>query len=65
MYRSFALSFFFVTFSFWVDGLASLLPEDTAYPLAVFVSWSLNLLIAEIWIRRSDPTLPSRLSQGE
>lgn len=65
MYRSFALSFFFVTFSFWVDGLASLLPEEIAYPLAVFVSWSLNLLVAEIWIRRSSPTFPVRQPQDE
>jgi hypothetical protein len=54
MIRSFALSLFFVTFSFWVPGLASTtLPEEIDYPLAVFLSWSLNLLVAELWIRRS------------
>ena len=53
MFRSFALSFFFVTFSFWVDGIAGFLPDGAAYPVAVFVSWSLNLVIAEFLIRRS------------
>ncbi len=53
MIRSFALSFFFVMFSFWVDGVASIFPPDIAYPLAVFTSWSLNLVVSEIWIRRT------------
>ena len=53
MLRSFALSFFFVTFSFWVPGLASTsLPEAVSFPLAVFLSWGLNLLVVELWIRR-------------
>lgn len=51
MIRSFALSLFFVTFSFWVPGLAvTSLPADISYGLAVTLSWALNLLIAEIWI---------------
>lgn len=54
MVRSFALSLFFVTFPFWVDGLASTaIPEAVGYPLGVFLGWSLNLAVAEIWIRRS------------
>lgn len=54
MIRSVALSFFFVTFSIWVPGLAqSGLPEAISYPLAIFLSWSLNLLVAEGWIRRT------------
>jgi len=54
MIRSFSLSLFFVTFSFWVDGLTGTsLPYDVAYPLAVFLSWALNLMVAEIWIRFS------------
>lgn len=54
MIRSFALSFFFVSFSFWVPGLTGTsLPEAISYPLAVFLSWSLNLLAAELWIRRT------------
>lgn len=52
MIRSFALSFFFVTFSFWVPGVASSnVLDPIRYPLAVFLSWSLNLLVAEWWIR--------------
>ena len=52
MIRSFSLSLFFVSFSFWVPGLASTrLPEAVSYPLAVFLSWSLNLMVAELWIR--------------
>lgn len=52
MLRSFSLSLFFVTFSLWVPGLASTsLPDAIGYPLAVFLSWSLNLLVAEVWIR--------------
>jgi uncharacterized membrane protein len=54
MIRSFSLSFFFVTFSVWVPGAASgNVPNAIGYPLAVFLSWSLNLLVAEIWIRRT------------
>lgn len=54
MVRSFALSLFFVTFSFWVPGLTSTsLPEVVSYPLAVSLSWGLNLLIAEVWIWRT------------
>jgi uncharacterized membrane protein len=54
MIRSFSLSLFFVTFSFWVPGLTeSSLPYEVAYPLAVFLSWALNLLVAELWIRGS------------
>jgi uncharacterized membrane protein len=54
MMRSFALSFFFITFSFWVPGLTSTsLPESVSFPLAVFLSWSLNLIVAEIYIRQT------------
>ncbi|MCE7858625.1 MAG: DUF2306 domain-containing protein [Chloroflexi bacterium CFX2] len=52
--RSFSLSLFFVTFSFWVPGLTeSSIPYEVAYPLAVFLSWTVNLLVAELWIRKS------------
>ncbi len=62
MIRSFALSFFFVTGSFWMPGLASTsLPQAIAYPLAVFLSWGLNLIVAEWWIRRTR----SRVSERE
>jgi uncharacterized membrane protein len=54
MIRSFSLSLFFVTFSFWTSGLTSTnLPEAIAYPLGIFLSWSLNLLFAELWILRT------------
>jgi uncharacterized membrane protein len=54
MIRSFALSLFFVTFSFWTPGLASSnLPQAVAYPLGVFLGWFLNLIVAELWIRRT------------
>jgi hypothetical protein len=56
MIRSFSLSLFFVSFSFWVPGLTGTsLPEAISYPLAVFLSWSLNLLVAEAWIRHTRP----------
>lgn len=52
MIRSFSLSFFFVTGGFWMPGLTGTsLPYEISYPLAVFLSWSLNLLVAEAWIR--------------
>jgi hypothetical protein len=52
MIRSFSLAFFFVTFSLWVPLFDSAgFPEAVGYPLAVFLSWSLNLAAAEAWIR--------------
>jgi uncharacterized membrane protein len=54
MIRSFALSFFFVTGSFSMPGLVSTsLPEAVAYPLGVFLGWFPNLIVAELWIRRT------------
>ncbi|WP_171052558.1 DUF2306 domain-containing protein [Ruegeria sediminis] len=51
MLRSFSLALFFVTFSFWVPVLAGNgQGKDTAYFLAVTMSWGLNLLVAEVWI---------------
>ena len=56
MIRSFSLSLFFVSFSFWVPGLTSTsLPEAVSYPLAVSLSWSLNLMVAQLWIWRTRP----------
>lgn len=52
MIRSFALSLFFVTFTFWVPALAaSPLPDAIAHPLALALSGGLNLAAAEWWIR--------------
>ena len=61
MIRSFALSFFFVTGSFWMPGLVSTkLPEGIAYPLGVFLGWFLNLIVAELWIRRTRNSVSER-----
>ena len=66
MVRSFSLTLFFLTFSIWVAGLeATGLPDSISYPLGVFLSWSLNLLAAELWIRRTRikwarPLIPER-----
>ena len=66
MVRSFSLTLFFVSFSIWVPGLeATALPESISYPLGVFLSWSLNLLAAELWVRRTRvgwarPLMPER-----
>ena len=61
MVRSFALSLFFVTFSFWVPGLGSTnLLEAIAYPLGVFLSWILNLIVAELWIHRTRAQISHR-----
>lgn len=54
MFRSYALSLFFITFSFWADGLTSILPTvDSYHPLIILLSWNINLLVAELWVRRS------------
>lgn len=60
MIRSYALSLFFVTFSLWPDLLAlSGLPSALSYPLAVFLSWTINLAIAELWLWRTSTRPPS------
>jgi uncharacterized membrane protein len=48
MVRSYALALFFLTFSVWQP----LLPGPAGYPVAVFLSWALNLAAAELWLRR-------------
>jgi Predicted membrane protein (DUF2306) len=51
MLRSFSLSLFFVAYSIWVPALAVTgLEQDTAYVIAVTLSWAFNLLGAEVWI---------------
>jgi len=67
MLRSVSLSLFFVTFSFWVPVLAGTGSEqETVYFVAVTLSWTLNLLAAEIWIRwaRATPDGPARRQSG-
>ena len=52
MIRSFALSLFFVTFSLWVPGVASANGRyEATYALGVWLTWAVNLLVAEAWIR--------------
>ncbi len=54
MIRSFALSLFAVTFSLWVPALAGTpLPRAIAYPLALALSGTLNLAVAEWWIQHT------------
>ena len=54
MTRSVALTLFFITFSIWVPALeVTAIPDQIGYPLSVSLSWGLNLLVAELWIRRS------------
>jgi uncharacterized membrane protein len=66
MIRSFALSLFFVTFGTWAPGAASI-RDSASYTLGVWLSWMLNLLIAEVWIRRASflSRLPRVRRQGE
>jgi uncharacterized membrane protein len=61
MIRSYALALFVVTFGV-LDPLfeASALPENTGEATAVFLSWSLNLAAAELWIRRVRPAITGR-----
>jgi len=60
MMRSFAFAAFFVTFSVWDPALAALpLPPDTAFAGAVLLGWLVNLVVAEIWIRRTRAIPPS------
>ncbi len=62
MVRSFALSLFFVTGSLWMEVSRSLsYAEDLTYPIAIFLGWALNLVIAEVWLRstrRAEAELP-------
>lgn len=54
MIRSFALTAFFITFSLWDPATAALpLSPDTAFAIAVVLGWLVNLIVAEVWIRRT------------
>ncbi len=60
MIRSVALAGFFVTFSLWTPLAAALpVPAAPGYAAAVLLSWALNLLIAEVWLRRRRRTVSS------
>lgn len=52
MIRSFSVTFFFVTFSVWVPVLLDLLPAEIAWPLGVLLAAVINMLVAELCIRR-------------
>ena len=53
MVRSYSLSLFVVSFSIWVPALAQTpLPPTVSYPLGLVLSTTLNLVVAELWIRR-------------
>jgi uncharacterized membrane protein len=65
MIRSFSLAFFFVTGSLWPPMLAATpLPQAIGYPLALFLSWGLNLAAAQWWIRRTKPSSHRNLPAG-
>ena len=53
MVRSYSLSLFVVSFSILVPALAATpLPPTVSYPLGLVLSTTLNLGVAELWIRR-------------
>jgi hypothetical protein len=52
MIRSFSLALFFITFSLWVPLLESAgFSDAVSYPVGVTLSWTLNLLVAELRVR--------------
>jgi uncharacterized membrane protein len=60
MLRSFAFAAFFITFGLWDPVLALVArPEtgpirpETGFAVAVLLGWLMNLVVAELWIRRS------------
>jgi hypothetical protein len=58
------LSLFFVTFSLWVPEAASVgMRQEAGYAIGIWLSWGLNLLVAEAWIRRpwQRPATPTRV----
>lgn len=65
MLRSFALSFFFVTFSFWVPLLGQTnLPPDVSYPLGLALAAGLNLAWVEVMLRGTKVLIPRRPTQS-
>lgn len=65
MIRSFSLASFFVTGSLWMPIFAGTsLSAAIGYPLAVFLSWSLNLVAAELWVRRTREAMSAATSPG-
>ena len=66
MIRGFSLAFSFGTGSLWPLILAAtaLPPQAIGYPLGLFLSWRLNLLVAEWWIAALDPASTGTCRQG-
>jgi hypothetical protein len=66
MIRGFSLAFSFGTGSLWPLILAAtaLPPQAIGYPLGLFLSWRLNLLVAEWWIRRARSSQHRNLPAG-
>jgi len=58
MIRSFAISLFFISFPIWVPTLQTILPDQLAWPLGLFLAGSINMLVAEVLIHRLDSGLP-------
>ena len=55
MVRNFALTFAAVTLRLWLPGLVvSGVPFGIAYPAIAWLCWVLNVLIAELFVNRTD-----------
>jgi len=54
MIRNFALTFAAVTLRLWLPLFAGLgIPFEAGYPVSAWISWLLNALAAEWWLRRN------------
>lgn len=54
MYRSYAVTFAAITFRIWSAAIGYTLDDFTlGYVAAIWLSWTVNLLLIEIWIRKS------------
>lgn len=51
MTRSYAISLFIITFPIWVPLMQWLAPDEIAWPVGLLLAVSLNVLVAELWIR--------------
>src|SRR5439155_14568654 len=61
MTRSYALIFSAVTFRLWVSGLSAVgLPFTLVYGSGAWLSWMINLAVAELLITRLRRGIPNR-----
>jgi len=51
MIRSYAISLFFITFPIWVPLMQALTADEIAWPMGLLFAVSLNILLAELWLR--------------